>query len=73
MIETRTLEIEVYRDKEGLPVCHKADGTAFCRFFSSEFIDSVYCDYVCKPLELRGECFIPSTDCPLWGSKVNRD
>ena len=70
--ETKTIQIKVYRDKNGKPTCANTEGV--CQFFATRKFGSIeLCMYGAFffPLE-RGETrhLMPIKSCPLWGEEV---
>ena len=76
--ETKTIEIKVYRDKNGKPTCASSfiEGSA-CQFFGTRNIGTQeFCLYGAEvALYRRGGLgsLIPAKPCPLWGEEMNSD
>ena len=68
MSETKTIEVQVYRDADCLPTCAARDGV--CAMLRTQRMGTVeVCGYTGRELNRRDSAgFLePSPDCPLWG------
>lgn len=86
MTETKTIEIRVYRDKEGKPICAKNFKTGeFCKYLGSRRMGT---QEVCMfgenqdlfrqtitSGEFKGEqdYVRPHKNCPLWAEELKND
>ena len=73
--ETRTIEIPVYRDDEGRPVCHPGSllgDHPECKMMKWGIYEP-YCAYSEDYLRLSGGShYRPTTNCPLWRDEVKK-
>ena len=63
-IETRTVEIPVYRDEDGNPSCNRC-------FMNNKGV----CNYLCEAIDINylTLSYKPNKDCPLWKNKGDQD